>query len=297
MLLIIFAESWESVRLLAAHSNQPINANRELAALGGANLLCGAAGALPVGAGYSACNASLSAGATGRWAAVATAVALAGLLIFGRHALASLPIPVLAAVVTGILAHHFWPSELIQGTRLGGDAWVGWACVAAVLLFGVMFGMVASVGLSLILALYRFSKPLLSELGHIADSRDYVDIKQHPEAQRVADVLIVRPEEPLFFANAEQIFDQIRKLALDRQVHRVIISMEACDDLDATTLYALQNFITALHQAHISLWLARLKDRPRTALTRINLDAQHLQLDWSWSVADAVAASQRPLGT
>lgn len=271
LLLIIFAESWESVQMLASEAGERVDPNRELVALGIANVMAGGMAALPVGAGFSASNASLNAGSNSKWAGIVTCVSLAILLWLGRGMLAHIPIPILAAVVIGILSHHLFPLEIIDSLKLGKDSWLALVCIATVLCFGVLFGMTVSVGLSLLLALYRFSQPLMTELGRLNNSHDFVDKHSHSDAVTTKGVLILRPEEPLFFANAERIFDNMLALAESQQANHIIISMESSDNLDATTLFAFAEFYQKLQMQQRQLSLARVKERVRQSIQRLSV--------------------------
>lgn len=288
LLLIIFAESWESVQMLATQAGERINPNRELMALGIANVVAGGVGALPVGAGFSASNASLSAGSSSKWAGVVTCLSLAILLWLGRDLLADVPLPILAAVVIGILSKHLFPFEILQSLKFGKDAWLSLVCIATVLVFGVLFGMTVSVGLSLLMALYRFSQPLMSELGRLGNSHDFVDKVTHQEASAPTDTLIIRPEEPLFFANAERIFDHIVERAQQQNAKKVIISMEASSTLDSTTLFAFKELFEKLQNQQRALCLARVKDPVRRTLMDFLQQEKLANLPVYWSVDDAV---------
>lgn len=292
LLLILFAESWGSIRSLALQSGDKVDANRELLALGAANLVSGIAQGLPVGAGFSAASANHAAGGRSKGAGVAAALALALLLWLARPWLALLPVPVLAAVVAGILSHNLWPRSVLASLRLGGDAWLALVAALGVLMFGVLFGMLLAVGMSLLVAIRRFSQPLVTELGQLPGTRDYLDAIRHPEAIKLAGLLIMRSEEPIFFANAEQVFKVVEQRAAAAQVRTIILSLEVCDDLDSTALEALAEFSASLHRQGISLLLARIKDRPREALLRSGLaDTAKEGLALYWSVDDAVDAA------
>ena len=257
-----------------------------------ANLSCGLVQGLPVGAGFSAAAANYAAGGRSKWAGVAAALALALLLWLARPWLALLPWPVLAAVVIGILSHNFWPRAVITSLHLGGDAWLALVAAAGVFVFGVLPGMLLAVTLSLLLALRRFAQPLVTELGLLPGTRDYLDRKLHPDATEQAGTLIMRPEEPLFFANAEQVFQHILRRVDNAQIKVVVVSLEVCDDLDSTAVEALAEFAASLKRQGRDLLLARVKDRPRQALARIGLtDASTGGLALFWSVDDAVRAA------
>ncbi|WP_296902003.1 SulP family inorganic anion transporter [Polaromonas sp.] len=296
LLLILFAESWGSVRSLALQSGDRVDANHELLALGAANLASGLVQGLPVGAGFSAASASQAAGGRSKWSGVVAALALALLLWQARPWLALLPVPVLAAVVIGILSHNLWPRAVLYTLRLGGDAWLALVAAAGVLLFGVLFGMLLAVTLSLLGAIRRFAQPLVTELGLLPGTRDYLDRARHPEASAVEGTLIMRPEEPLFFANAEQVFQRVHRRADATHAQVVVLSLEVCDDLDSTAVEALAEFAASLRQQGTALLLARVKDRPRAALVRVGLtDAASGGVALFWSVDDAAkAAAEAP---
>ena len=198
----------------------------------------------------------------------------------------------LAAVVIGILSHNLWPRALLSSLRLGGDAWLAWVAAGGVLIAGVLPGMLLAVALSLLLALRRFAQPLVAELGRLPETRDYLDRQLHPDALTQAGTLIMRPEEPLFFANAEQIFHFVRLRAEAAQAHVVVLSLEVCDDLDSTAIETLAELAASLERHNIRLLLARVKDRPREALQRAGLSHAGLGgVALFWSVDDAAQAA------
>jgi MFS superfamily sulfate permease-like transporter len=295
LLLILFAESWGSVRALALQTGDRVDANRELLALGAANLASGLAQGLPVGAGFSAAAASYAVGARSKMTGVAAALALALMLWWARDWLALLPQPVLAAVVIGILSHSLWPRDLVAMLRQGRDAWLAPVAAAGVLLFGVLFGMLVAVGLSLAMALRRFAQPLVTELGQLDDTRDYVDRGRHDNALAVTQVLIVRPEEPLFFANSEQVLQEVYRRAVAQDARVVVLSLEVTDDLDMTATETLMEFGDRLSGAGVELLLARVKDRPREALAKLWGSRERTSPHCFWSVADAVDAARSTL--
>ena len=294
LVMILFAESWGSVRSLALQGGGRIDANRELLALGAANLSSGLLHGLPVGAGFSAASANYAAGARSKWAGGAAALALALMLWLARPWLAQLPQPVLAAVVVGILSSHLWPRSVLSMLRLGSDAWLALVAAAGVLLFGALFGMLLAVALSVLLAIRRFAQPLLVELGQLPGTRDYLDRALHPNTVTVPGILIMRPEEPLFFANAEQVLQLVGQRAESAQASVVVLSLEACDDLDSTAVEVLVEFAASLRSRRADLLFARVKDRPRQALARAGL-ADVVSADASvplfWSVDDAACAA------
>lgn len=292
LVLILFAESWGTMRSLALRHGDTIAPDRELGALGLANLAAALAQGLPVGAGFSAGSANEAAGATSRRAAVIAALGLAATTAFAGPLIAHLPRPVLAAAVIAALAHALDLRPLVRLWRLDRDLWIAVAAAAGVLVFGVVNGMLLAVAASVAALLRRLASPKLARLGRLPGTRDYVDLARHPEAVAPAGCGIWRPSEPLFFGNAERLLGTIAEEALaGPDVPVTIVSLEETFDLDSTALEALIECDMRLAAAGRSVRLARARDGVRDLLRRA--DASGLADRSFYSVDDAVAAAAR----
>ncbi len=294
--LIIYAESWGSMRTYALRHGEPLDANREMIALGLANVASGLMRGMPVGAGFSATSANEAAGSKSRFAGVIAAIAIVLLMALGGRYVALLPESALAAVVIAALAHALDPKPLVHLWRIDRDQYVATAAAIAVLAFGVLNGMLVAVALSLGAVIQRLSHPMVAVLGQLGDSHDFVDIKRHPEAVEHPDVGIYRPSAPMFFTNCERIFSEIEKsIRAGSATKVVILSIEESEDLDSTAVDALGEFDGRLSAANRTLYLARVKDRARELLEHTN--ARHLATPERsfYSVADAFDAARRGL--
>jgi len=125
-------------------------------------------------------------------------------------------------------------------------------------------------------------------LGRVG-AHDYVSVERFANAETVPGMLVLRPEEPLFFANAEPLLAQARQRVLTAPDTRLVVfSLEESPDLDSTALEALEEFCSWLSARGVEFRVARLKEHAREALVRAKL--WHLAtatLDYS-SVDDAV---------
>lgn len=288
--LIVFAESWGTIRTLALAHGDDISSNRELAAIGLANGAAALVQGMPVGAGFSIGTANAAAGATSRLSAAVASLATLALALFAGPLIARVPEPVLAAVVISALLHALSPAPIARLFHLRRDPWVAFAAAMGVLLLGVLNGMLAAIALSIAQLLYRWSHPVTSELGRVG-SHDFVDLAHHDTAARIPGVAIWRPNAPLFFANAETVLHDIGHKARTSGVHVVILSLEESDDLDATALDALDEFAQGLHGAGCRLILARAHDRVRDVLSAAGLAM--LAENSTFSVADAATRATR----
>ncbi|MBN8845623.1 MAG: SulP family inorganic anion transporter [Sphingomonadales bacterium] len=291
LFLILLAESWGTMRSLALHRGDNIDADRELRALGWSNLAAATVQGMPVGAGFSAGSANEAAGAQSRFAGAVAAFGLTVLLLAGSAAIAHLPKPVLAAVVIAALTNALDPAPFRHLLELKRDFMVAIGAALAVLLLGVLDGMLVAILLSLLLLVQRLSSPAIVRLGRIGP-HDFVDADRHSEARVPANVSVWRPAEPLFFGNAERIFAAVEERSKgEAPKTALVLSLEGSVDLDSSALDALIEFERRLARDGTILFLARVHDPVRDLLLRAG--AQDLVERSSYSVDDAVAAAER----
>ncbi|MCW3481907.1 SulP family inorganic anion transporter [Neisseriaceae bacterium JH1-16] len=292
MLLILYAESYSSIRYFALKHGQDTTPNRDLAALGVANLIAGLMHGMPIGAGYSASSANEAAGAQSRLAGLIAAAVVLLIVLTLLPAIALTPEPVLAAIVIHAVGHTLQPSMFRPYFRWRRDRLIVVGAVLAVLLLGVLDGLLAAIAASLALTLRQFAEPNLSVLGRVGNGHDFAGRAVHPDAQPVPGILIVRPEEPLFFANVERMLTRVRQLMLEdpTTIHTVVLSLEESPDLDGTSIEAMSEFADFVAQGQRQLLLARAHDEALAVLARAAPPALPLTTRYL-SVDDAVTAA------
>jgi len=295
MVLILYSESYGSIRGFAVKHGDPVSPNRDLLALGVCNVASGLFHGMPVGAGYSGTSANEAAGAVSRWAGWVAVLVVLVLILALLPSIALLPEPVLAAIVIHAVSHTLRPAIFRPYFAWRRDRLLVIASVLGVLSLGVLDGLLAAMVICLVMLLRRLSDSTISTLGRIGQGHDYVNIARHPEARPVPGMIILRPDEPLFFANAERILAQARHVvkAADPSVHTLILSLEESPDLDGTSLEALLEFFTFVSASGRQLMLARLKDPAYEALKRAGPPGEALPFLSDLSVDDAVRAAQR----
>ena len=288
--MILFVEAWGTSRTLALRHGQTLDPNRELVALGLANLAAASVGGQPVGAGFSASSANDAAGATSRIAGAVTAVALAGLLLVAMPLIARVPSAVLAAIVIAALVHALDPRPLLRLWHLGRDQWVALVAAVGVLALGPLYGMLLAVLLSVLALVRRLSEHAIDRLGQLDGGRNYVDLARHPDARVDPAILVVRPREPLFFGNAEAIMNAIER-ATSAETRVVILSLEESYDLDSSAVDVLGESATRLKARGQRLILGRLKDPVRELLAAAGEPMATLAFAGHRSIADAVESA------
>lgn len=270
LMLILYAESYGSIRNFALKHGDTVSQNRDLVALGCANLVSGLFHGMPVGAGYSATSANEAAGAQTRMAGLCAAVVIALIVWLLLPQLARTPEAVLAAIVIFAVSHSLHPSVFKPYWAWRRDRLVVIAALLAVIVLGVLQGLLAAIGVSLLLTLRKLSEPNVSVLGRLRDSHDFVDVSMHEDAKAIPGVLIVRPEAQLFFANTERVLNKVRQLAhaAATPVQTVMLSLEESPDVDGTTIESLKTFAAECAARHWRLAMVRLKPDVLAVLQR-----------------------------
>jgi MFS superfamily sulfate permease-like transporter len=296
MVLILYAESYGSIRSFALRHGDATAPNRDLLALGLANLASGLFHGMPVGAGYSGTSANEAAGARSRLAAWCGAGVVIALLALFLRWIERTPEPVLAAIVIHAVGHTIDFRVFAQYFRWRRDRIVVVAAAAVVLALGVLPGLLVAIAVSLFIMLRELSEPRVAWLGRLGHSHDYVDIARHPEAVAAPGILIARPESLLFFANAERILAiVVAKAAATKPLRLVILSLEESSDLDGTSVEALRDFARTLQQQGTGFLLARVKDHVQDVLRQAKLPELPEASYVAWSVDDAVTIATASL--
>jgi MFS superfamily sulfate permease-like transporter len=289
LMFILYAESYSSIRTYALKHDDTVQSNRDLIALGVANVVSGAFHGTPVGAGYSGTSANEAAGAQSRAAGLYAAATVLALVLLFLPWIERIPDPVLAAIVIHAVSKSLRIAVFRPYFRWQRDRLVTLTAVAAVILFGMLDGLLAAIAFSLAMLLHSLSSPRLSVLGRMG-AHDFVSVARFPEASCTPGILVLRPEEPLFFANAEPLLALARQRVLQQtDVRLVVFSLEESPDLDGTALESLGEFAVWLAARKIDMRVARLKEASRDALMRADFpQLPSAGLDYS-SVDDAVS--------
>ncbi|TXJ02830.1 MAG: SulP family inorganic anion transporter [Aquabacterium sp.] len=286
MVLILYAESYGSIRTLALRHGDRNEPNRDLMALGVANLFSSLLHGMPVGAGYSASVANEAAGARTKWSGLFAAGVLLIVVLTLLPYIEDLPEPVLGAIVVYALSHMVNPSIFSPYFTWHRDRLIALAAVAAVLWLGVLDGLLLAIAVSLFMTLRGLAQARVVELGRMDDTHDFIDRAIYPAARQEEGLVILRPEAPLFFGNVESLLGQVRHVLRHRPGwHTLILSLEESPNLDGTCVEALRDLCHDLDRAGQHVMLARLKRHAHEVLQRAALPATQLTV---LSIADAV---------
>jgi high affinity sulfate transporter 1 len=271
--LIAFTDTSVLSRAFAARQGARVSGSDEMRAIGLSNLASGALGGFPISGSSSRTPVAEQAGGHTQLVGVVGALALIGFVLGAPDLMRLLPSSVLAAVII-VAASSLVDIEsfvrLVRVDRL--DAALAAAAFLGVVLVGVLEGIVIAVGLSLVAFVDRAWRPYRAELGRRPGVRGYHDLARHPEGERIDDIVIVRFDAPLFFANAGIFGEWVRSCAADRDgIRYVILAAEPITGVDSTAADELVRLDDALARSGIELVIAELKGPVRDDLERRGL--------------------------
>jgi len=257
---ICFLIGMSGAQALAVRQNEPLRPDRELLAVGLANVGSALSGGFPVTGSLSRSAVNAAAGARTQLAGVVTAGLLACALALPTGWLATLPLPVLAATIVVAVVGMLDLGLLRTAWRYDrADALALLATAGGVLAFGVETGVVVGVLLSLGAMIWRESRPQLAVLGRIPDTEHFRDIKRYGGATDPR-VLVVRVDAALFFGNVEAVTGGVEALlAAQPDARHVVLSLSAVNAIDTSALLGLLELNEALKARGIGLNLAEVK--------------------------------------
>jgi sulfate permease, SulP family len=209
-LLLAYIEGVSAARTFAAKHGYPLDPRQELLGIGAANLAAALGHGYPVAGGLSQSAVNDKAGARTPLALVFASITLALCLLFLTGLLENLPKAVLAAVVlTAVYGLLDFPA-LVRMWRVSRlDFLAATIALVAVLLLGILQGILLAALASILLLLARVSRPHVAFLGRVPGTDSYSDLSRHPENQPPPGVIIFRPEASLIYVNADAILEAV----------------------------------------------------------------------------------------
>lgn len=255
-----FVESVSVGQTLAAKRRQRIEPNRELVALGASNLGAALTGGFPVTGGFARSVVNFDAGAQTPAAGIFTAmgILLAALLL--TPALYFVPQATLAAtIVVAVLS--LVDLHMLRSTwaysRTDFSAVI--VTLLVTLATGVEAGLVAGVALSLLLYLYKTSRPHIAEVGLVPGTEHFRNVLRH-KVLVCPQLVSLRVDESLYFANARVLEDRVNALVSERpQLKHLVMQCSAINDIDASALESLEAIDQRLRDAGLRLHLSEVK--------------------------------------
>jgi high affinity sulfate transporter 1 len=260
--LVAYSEALGVAREFAEKHNYEVTPDQELIAHGLANLASGLFGGMIAAGSMSQSAVKVSAGARTQIANLVTWVVTLVTLLFLTPLFASLPEAVLAALIIHAL-WHILAARKLEKIRLVSRTEFSLAVVTllGVLVFDVLYGMIIGLLASLLLVVYKSSRPHLASLGRVPGlSSVYTDLQRHPENTPVPGILITRLDSPIYYANALTVRDGIAALveAAHPPPRAIVWAASGQDKLDITSVDMLKGLVLKLQKQGIEIYVAEV---------------------------------------
>jgi sulfate permease, SulP family len=287
VMLVGFAEGLGAAKTYAARHHYEVDANRELVGLGAANLGAGLSSGMVVNGSLSKTAVNGSAGARSQVSGLVVAALTILTLLFLTGLFENLPQATLAAVVIAAVIelvdfpalaalYRIATRELrgIYGIAARPDFIAAVAALAGVLVFDTLPGLFIGVVVSLLLLLYRASRPHVAVLGQVPGTPgQYGDLQRHPENELEPGIALLRVEGGLFFANADTVRAAVRAHAAEPGTRAVVLDAETAPFIDVSAARMLVQLTDDLRRLGVELVLTHSVGQVRDVLRRADTAA------------------------
>lgn len=258
--LVGFVESVSVAQTLAAKRRQRVDPDQELIALGASNLGAGLSGAYPVTGGFARSVVNFDAGAVTPAAGAFTAVGIAIATIYLTPYIYFLPKATLAATIIVAVLSLIDLRTLKATWRYSKRDFTAMAStILLTLAMGVEVGIAVGVILSLVMHLYRTSRPHFAVVGRVDGTEHFRNILRH-QVETCDSMITVRVDESLYFANARFLEDTIYSLVADNPaLEHVVLMCPAVNEIDVSALSSLKAINHQLADVGVTLHLSEVK--------------------------------------
>jgi len=251
-LLLAYIEGVSAARTFAEKHGYALDPRQEFLGIGAANLAAALGQGYPVAGGLSQSAVNDKAGARTPLALVIASIALALCLVFFTGLLENLPKAVLAAVVLIAVSGLLDFSAILRMWRVSRlDFYAAAIAFGAVLLLGILQGILLAALASVLMLLARISQPHVAFLGRVPGTNAYSDLDRHPENEMLRGVIAFRPEASVVYVNADAVFESVLqrlRVGDSSDLRLVVCDLSASPYLDlagSQMLHALSNELTA----------------------------------------------------
>ncbi len=272
--IVAFSDNVLTARAFADRHGAEVDPNAELRALGVANVGVGLTHGFPVSSSGSRTALGDAVGSRTQMYSMVAAVSVLAVLLWGRGVLSHFPTAALGALVIYAAIRLIDVAGYRQLARFRrSELILAVATAAAVLGLGVLYGVLAAVGLSVLDLLRRVAHAHDSVLGFVPGIAGMHDIEDYPGATSVPGLVVYRYDAPLCFANAQD-FRRRALAAVEQnggQVEWFVLNAEANVEVDLTALEAVDQLREDLSRKGIVFAMARVKQDLRDALDAAGL--------------------------
>jgi len=275
--LLAYVESVSAARTLAQKNGYEIDPGQELLALGVANLATSFGQGYPVSGGLSQSAVNEKAGAKTPASLIVASLTIGICLLFFTGLLKNLPFVILASIVIVAVTGLIDIREMKRMYRVNRfDFVVALTAFIAVIIFGILKGVLIAALFSLTLIIRAVSSPHIAFLGRIPGTNRYTDIERHPDNELIPGVMIFRVEASLFYFNVSYVYRTVRSKIREAEypVKTVVFDLSTSATIDSAGARLIKRLYEELAAKGIMLKVTEAHSEVRD---RLRLEkAEHL---------------------
>jgi SulP family sulfate permease len=257
-----YTKALAPLKRAAEYSGDLLEPNRELLALGAANLGAGLGGGHALSASLTATSVSMGAGGKTQVGNLLAGLLCVFTILFLLPLLHNLPLSSLAAIIVvalGGVSNLGYFRGLWTISRY--EFWIAVSAFIGVLAFGVLPGVMIGVVLALFKLARVIHEPVTAAVGRTR-SGGFVDLDQHPDAVEIPGMLILHQYGPLVFLNARILADSLRNATrVDREIQVVVLDATSSSVIDSSAVDKIASVREELADAGIQLWVVNPRRR------------------------------------
>lgn len=265
-----FMEAYSVGKFLASKRRQKVDANQEFMALGAANISAALTGGYPVTGGLSRSSVNFSANANTPLASMITAFIIALTVMFLTPLFYFLPQASLAAIIVMAVSNLLdfgMLKRLWLYNRADAIAWI--TAFVAVLVTSVEKGILVGAAVSILLHLWRTSKPHIAVVGRLGDTEHFRNVLRY-SVKTCPHVLAVRVDASLYFVNTKYLEDYLIKAVSDRpEVKSLLLVCSAVNSIDGSALETLKSLMIDLKTRGVEFYMSEVKGPVMDGLAKV----------------------------
>ena len=289
--MVGFMESISVAKAFARRNRYDVSPNKELIALGAANIAGSLFKGYPVTGGFSRTAVNGQAGAKTPLASIITALLIAIVLLFLTPLFYFLPNAVLAAI---IMTAVFGLVDIKEVKHLNqvkrSDLIMLVITFFATLTLGIELGILTGVAVSLLWFVVKTTRPHVAVLGQIPETDTFKNLERFPEGKSLDGVLILRVDAQFYFGNASFLKELLKRQIANAEtkLNAIIIEAASINQLDASADAILHELLEELSASNIQLYFANVKGPVMDVMQRSGFDKKLGNDHYFLNLKDAV---------
>ncbi|WP_209123608.1 SulP family inorganic anion transporter [Alkalihalobacillus sp. BA299] len=263
-------ESLSIAKTVAKKEKYEIKPNKEFTALGFSNIVGSCFSSFPVNGSFSRTAVNHQAGGATQLTAIITGLLVMITVTFFTSFFYYLPNATLAAIIMVAVYKLIDIKEMKHLFKVKPfEGWIWVATFLTTLFVGIQWGIIFGALFTLVLIIKKSAEPNIAQLGYVVKEKSFRDISRYPEAITANEVVLLRIDSSLHFANISFLEEKIKQLLNNNTIQWLIIEMSGVNDIDTISTQRLGELIDSYQRKGVTVLFAHMKGSVRDTVNRV----------------------------